>query len=352
VLRERSLQVASVLQNCEVPASVWAPVPVMVCPGEQIWGLLSRTYVRYTAGVGGALTSAIPDAGDKATRMKAIRMETLLSRPAAVGRPVVLAGQRLLAVPDALTWLFPDGGLRRGSTVSLAAGAGRGTTSLALALTGPVTRSGCWVAAVGLSSLGLVAAAQLGASLDRVALVPSAGEQWPVVAAALLDSVDVLLLAPSGRVRPADARRLTARVRERGAVLVILPPTGMQAAGMPSAGMQSAGMQSATAGWPEAADVHLSVVAAHWEGLEAGAGHLRSRVLDVVASGRRAAARPRRGRVWLPGHDGRISMVRLDQGFVGPGVVDQGGVDQGAVGPGGVGPVSATPGDVRPVKAG
>jgi hypothetical protein len=257
------------------------------------------------------------------------------SGPAAVGRPVVLAGQRLLAVPDALTWLFPDGGLRRGSTVGLAAGAGRGTTSLALALTVPVTRSGGWVAAVGLSSLGLVAAAQLGAALDRMALVPSAGEQWPVVAAALLDSVDILLLAPGGRVRAADARRLTARARERGAVLVILPPAGT------GAGMRGGG-------WPEATDVHLSVEAARWEGLEAGAGHLRSRVLDVVASGRRAAARPRRGRVWLPGPDGRISMVRLDHGV---GSAEVGAMEPGAMEPE-VAPARFLPGDVRPVRAG
>jgi hypothetical protein len=217
-----------------------------------------------------------------------------LALTAAMGRPVILAGQRLLAVPEALTGLFPDGGLRRGSTVSLTAGASPGITSLALALTVPVTRSGSWVATVGLTSLGLVAAAQLGAALDRMAIVPSAGDQWPVVAAALLDSVDILLLAPGGRVRPADARRLTARVRERGAVLVVLPSAGRH-----------------NDGWPEATDLHLRVDAARWEGLKDGAGHLQSRVLDVVATGRRAAARPRRGRVWLPGQDGRISMVRL-----------------------------------------
>ena len=204
---------------------------------------------------------------------------------------MVLAGQRLLAVPDALQGLFPEGGLRRGSTVSLAPGPG--STSLALALTVPVTRSGSWVAVVGFSSLGLVAAAQLGVALDRVALVPSAGGQWPVVAAALLDSVDILLLAPGGRVRPAEARRLTARVRERGAVLVV---------------------QSSAGSWPEVADVHLSVDAAQWEGLEAGAGHLRSRVLEVVATGRRAATRPRRQQIRLPDGDGRITLVAAARG--------------------------------------
>jgi hypothetical protein len=241
-----------------------------------------------------------------------------------MGRPVVLAGQRLLAVPAALTGLFPDGGLRRGSTVSLTAGASPGITSLALALTVPVTRSGSWVAAVGLTSLGLVAAAQLGAALDRIAIVPSAGEQWPVVAAALLDSVDILLLAPGGRVRPADARRLAARVRERGAVLVILPSTGRR-----------------NGGWPEATDLNLRVDTARWECLETGAGHLRSRVLDVVVTGRRAAARPRRGRVWLPGPDGRISMVRVAHSR-------ELGADSRELGTG----PEATTADLLPIRAG
>jgi hypothetical protein len=214
----------------------------------------------------------------------------VLSLAAAIGRPVAPAAQRLLAVPDALAELFPDGGLRRGSIVSVAADAGMGTTSLALALTVSVTRGGAWVAAVGLSSLGLMAAAQMGAALDRFALVPSAGEQWPVVAAALLDSVDLLLLAPLGRVRPADARRLTARARERGAVVVVLPTAGTH-----------------LARWPEAVDLHLTVAAARWEGLGTGDGHLQSRVLDVVATGRRAAGRPRRRQIWLPGLDGRVA---------------------------------------------
>jgi hypothetical protein len=212
---------------------------------------------------------------------------------AAMGRPVTLAGERLLPLPDALAGLFSEGGVRRGSTVSVAAAAGTGATSLALALTVSVTRGGAWVAAVGLPSLGLVAAAQLGAALERVALVPSAGEQWPVVAAALLDSVDMLLLAPQGRVHAGDARRLAARARERGAVLVVLPGTG-----------------SAAGRWPEAVDVCLTVDAARWGGLDGGAGHLRSRLVEVVATGRRAAGRPRHQQVWLPAPDGGIATAQ------------------------------------------
>jgi hypothetical protein len=235
--------------------------------------------------VGGASTSAI------------LTQVAGLSQVAGAGRPIVLARERLIDIPTSLAGMLPEGGLRRGSTLTLAAGGGAGCTSLALALIMPVTQSGSWVAAVGLPSLGLVAAVQLGASLDRLALVPAAGASWPVVVAALLESVDVVLLVPSGRVQPSDARRLSAKARERGAVLVVLQP-----AGAPSAR------------WPEAADLHLTVGDAHWEGLGHGSGHLRSRVLDVVSSGRRAASRPRIWRVTLPGPDGQVGLAPVSAG--------------------------------------
>ena len=50
-------------------------------------------------------------------------------------------------MPEALTDLVPQGGLQRGSTVATG---GVAATSLALALAGPVTVAGSWVAVVGL----------------------------------------------------------------------------------------------------------------------------------------------------------------------------------------------------------
>src|SRR5205814_8326909 len=111
------------------------------------------------------------------------------------------------------------------------------------------------------------------------------GGQWATVAAALLDAVDVVMVAPPGRVRPSDARRLAAKARDRGAVLV--PVTA----------------------WPEAADIRLGVVSSTWEGLGAGHGCLRARRMEVVAQGRGAAARERRAWVWLPGAGGRVHAV-------------------------------------------
>ena len=203
-------------------------------------------------------------------------LDTLATRV----RPVALPGEECLPVPAPLQSLLPHGALRRGSTVTV-----HGSTALALALVAAASQEGSWCAAVGMPALGLVAAAEVGVALERVALVPEPGGQWATVAAALLDAVDVVLVAAPGRVRPGDARRLAARARDRGAVLV--PVTA----------------------WPEAADVRLGVASSTWEGLGEGHGRLRARRMEVVAQGRGAAARERRVSLWLPGADGRMAAV-------------------------------------------
>jgi hypothetical protein len=202
-----------------------------------------------------------------------------LSLAAARSRPVATADTRILEVPGALGGCFPQPGLRRGSTLVI--GSVSGGVSLALSLAAAATAEGAWVAAVGLPSLGLVAAAELGVNLDRLALVPVPGDRWPGVAAALLDGMGLLLLGLPGRVRSVDARRLVARAREQGTVLVVLEPAGMRC-------------------WPEGPDLRLSVASTTWDGLGTGHGYLQSRRLEVVVTGRRAAARERRAVLRLP----------------------------------------------------
>ena len=193
-------------------------------------------------------------------------------------RPVSLAGGRLLPVSPVLAGLLPGGGLRRGSTVAVV-----DSTSLALAMLAGPSAAGSWCAVVGVATLGLAAAAEAGVDPARLAVVPVPGRDWAAVVAALLDGLDVVAVRPPGRsVRAADARRLAARARERGAVLV---PLGR---------------------W-DGADVRLSVASSSWEGVEQGAGHLSARLVEVVAEGRGAAARPRRARLWLPSADGRVT---------------------------------------------
>jgi hypothetical protein len=202
-------------------------------------------------------------------------------------RPVSLAGEQLLPVPAPLAPLLPGGGLRRGSVVAVPSGSASGAsgaTSLALALISAVSQAGSWCAGVGLPDLGPAAAAGLGVALERFALVPDPAEQWAVVTAALIDAVDAVLVRPARRIRPAEARRLRARAQESGAVLV---PCGDA--------------------WPEGVDLRIAVVSSGWRGLGQGHGYLRTRMVEVVASGRGAASRERRVRLWLPGPDGAVA---------------------------------------------
>ena len=197
-------------------------------------------------------------------------------------RPVVLAGEQVLPVLPELSGLLVGGGLRRGTSVAVT-----GSTTLALQLLAGPSRAGSWCAAVGVPSLGVAAAVEAGVALERLALVPDPGEpkQWSTIVAALLDAIDVVLVRPPTRVRAADARRLAARARERGSVLVAL-------------------------GRWEGADVRLSVTGQAWEGIGHGHGHLQSRQLHVVATGRAAAARERRATLTLtPAASGALRRI-------------------------------------------
>jgi hypothetical protein len=211
---------------------------------------------------------------------------------AARARPTSSSRDQLLAVIPALVPLFPRGGLQRGGVVTIgtgegtsgAVGGGGGGTTLGFALLAAASTTS-WCAAVGTADPGIVALAELGVDLDRLVLVPRPGPLWAEVAATLFDGVDVVLLRPPGPVRSQAARRLAARARERRGVLVVL----------------------GSRGWPEGADVSLTVGAGAWQGVEAGHGHLQGRHLEVLASGRRAAARPVRVGLWLPAPSGQVA---------------------------------------------
>lgn len=203
-------------------------------------------------------------------------------------RPVALAKEQLLPVPAPFEALLPWGGLRRGSTVSVTAPGVGGSTSLALALVAAASGAGSWLAAVGLPSLGLVAADEAGVALERLVLVAAPERSaWGSVVAALVDGFDVLLLHTGRtRVRPTDARKLVARARERGTVLLQLGP-----------------------GWETEADLSLRIADARWFGLDDGYGHLDARRVTVEVAGRGASARPRRHELWLPAHDAPVAVV-------------------------------------------
>src|SRR3954464_1989083 len=109
-----------------------------------------------------------------------------LHEVAARARPVALAREPVLPVLEPLRPLLPDG-LRRGSTVATG-----DSTSLALALLAGPSGEGAWAATVGISNLGLAAAAELGVALDRLVVITDpAPESWSSVVAALVDALDV-----------------------------------------------------------------------------------------------------------------------------------------------------------------
>ncbi len=178
---------------------------------------------------------------------------------AARARPFVAAGDRRLLVEGMLGELLPAGGVQRGSTVAVEGAPGSGSTTVALAIAAAATSAGEWAAVVDPGgTLGARAAAEVGVELERLAVVrrvPS--ERWAPVVATLLDGVTVVVAAVPARVRLGDARRLVARARERGVVLV------------------------AFGSWPVEAAVRVYTAPGTWHGLGAGTGLLASRDLSV-----------------------------------------------------------------------
>jgi hypothetical protein len=206
-------------------------------------------------------------------------------------RPVSSSGAQLLPVAPPLVGLFPDGSLRRGSTVvvtGLATTGGPGPgggISLALALLAAASGAGCWGALVGLPGLGAVATHDIGIDLARLAVVPRPDAAWAEVTAALIDGIDLVVLCPPFPPRPAMARRLVARTRDRRSVLVV------------------AGRH----GWPEPPDVQLRISDIRWDGIGAGEGYLHRRRMTVTATGRRSSVLPRHHHLWLPSATGAVA---------------------------------------------
>lgn len=215
-------------------------------------------------------------------------------------RPTAPAGERCLPVLEPLQTVLPDG-LQRGTSVAVG---GAARVSVLLALVAGASQAGSWVAVVGVPELGLVAAAELGLDLDRLLLVatPPAG-RWATVVVALAEAVDVVVVAPRHRVHPGDARKLAARVREQGAVLMRLTPV---AASLPGV---STGRGAAIDPWPEAAELWCRATVHGWQGVGEGHGHLLARAVTLEVGGRRAAMRPRRAELWLPDGGGRVSLA-------------------------------------------
>jgi hypothetical protein len=108
-------------------------------------------------------------------------------------------------------------GVPRGAVAVLS-----GARSLPVSMAAAVTAAGGHVAVVGLPDFGLLAAAEMGADLTRLAVIPQPGADPVEVAAVLMDGMDLVVLGLAGRsVSATRARAVVARARQRGCTLLV-----------------------------------------------------------------------------------------------------------------------------------
>ena len=189
------------------------------------------------------------------------RMAAIPARGVASAARAPLSRERRresLPVPSALGELLPEGGLVRGEVVEY-----WGASALLAGLLASVTGAGGHAAAVGLPRLGLLAAAEMGADLERLAVIPDPGPDPLEVASILLDGLALVMIGMGGRaVPPARARVLSA-----------LPPS------------TSATLMVAGGRWSGSV-LRIDTRIAGYGGLGRGCGRLRTMRLDVRVQGR------------------------------------------------------------------
>ena len=138
------------------------------------------------------------------------------SGPATAAAPVGPVFEAALPVPSLLADVLPAG-LPRGTVAVLS-----GARSLMLSMVATVTAAGGNAAIVGQPDLGLLAAAEMGADLSRLAVIPDPGKDPVEVATVLMDGMDLVVLGLGGRsVPPARTRVVLARARHRGCALLV-----------------------------------------------------------------------------------------------------------------------------------
>ena len=98
-------------------------------------------------------------------------------------------------VPEVLAPLLPGGGLKPGAAYGVT------SSSLLVSLLAGPSHEGSWCGLVGLPDLGVEAAGQAGVRLDRVVLVPSPGERWLSVVAALAAALPLVAVRPPRAAR-------------------------------------------------------------------------------------------------------------------------------------------------------
>lgn len=118
--------------------------------------------------------------------------------------------------------LFASGGLERGRIYSLQ---GEAHVSLLFALCAHATTHGSWLAIVNTPHVGFMSAHEHGVALHRVVNVRTQPSHEPHVVGALADGFDLVAISsPTSSV--AQARKIAARVKAQGSVLLLLGKPG------------------------------------------------------------------------------------------------------------------------------
>ena len=184
-------------------------------------------------------------------------------------QPTRLETRSLQTDPE-LAALLPGGALRTGVAYSVA-----GSTALVMALLGAPSAAGAWCGVIGIPDFGVEAASQFGIDLERLVLVPHPGDQWLTVAAAVIDVLNIVVMKSPPRIAASDVARLSARLRQREATLIVLGD------------------------WPQV-EAALRVAHTDWEGVGDGYGCLSGRYLTVSSTARGAGGRPCSAVLWVP----------------------------------------------------
>lgn len=161
------------------------------------------------------------------------------------------------------------------------------SASLAMALMAGPSADGAWCGVVGSAEFGIEAAAAAGVELSRTILVPEPADQWLQVTAALIDVLTVVAVKPPANVTEGAVSRISARLRQRGAMLI------------------------AWGDWPRC-EARLTMGDVEWVGLGRGHGHLRAR--QATVSVRKGTAPAEQRRLWLPDAERAIRRVDAEPG--------------------------------------
>lgn len=153
---------------------------------------------------------------DRAEQLKQLRRQ-MAAVSGKVGSRVPLPEPEAgLPIPPMLAEVLP-GALPRGTVAVLS-----GARSLPVSMVAAVTAAGGNAAIVGQPDIGLLAAAEMGADLSRLAVIPDAGTDPVEVAAVLMDGMDLVVLGLGGRSVPQTrARAVVARAHQKGCTLLV-----------------------------------------------------------------------------------------------------------------------------------